>query len=52
MKNIQRVAGLIGLLLLAAFFLPYVLKMREFDLGLILVGGVALAAADYYSSLR
>ncbi|MFM1858592.1 MAG: hypothetical protein ACO3QP_02460 [Burkholderiaceae bacterium] len=38
--------GLIALVLLAAFFLPYIFKLPQLDITLILVGGLALAIYD------
>ncbi len=42
-----RLGGLIALLLLLAFFLPYVIKVSQIDITLILLGGMALAVADF-----
>jgi hypothetical protein len=50
MKKIERLAGFLGLLLLAAFFAPFILKLPQIDITLILVGGLALAAFDYFKS--
>lgn len=50
MKNVQRITGLIGLLLLAAFFAPYVWKLPQLDITLIMLMGLALAAYDYFTS--
>lgn len=47
MKRIERLAGLVGLLLLLAFFAPYVFKLTQLDITLILLGGVALATLDF-----
>jgi hypothetical protein len=47
MKKIERLTGLIGLLLLLAFFAPYVLKLSQLDITLILLGGCALAVYDF-----
>ena len=49
MKSLERVTGLIGLLLMAAFLIPYILKMPQLDLIVILLGGLGLAAYDYIS---
>ncbi len=38
-----KLGGLIGLLLLLAFFTPYVMKLPQLDITLILPGGMALA---------
>lgn len=50
MKTFQRVTGLIGLVLLVAFFTPYVIKLPQLDITLILLGGLVLAGYDYFSS--
>ena len=50
MKNFRRFTGLVGLLLLVAFFVPYVVKLPQLDITLILLGGLALAGYDYFSS--
>ena len=43
MKTFQRVTGLIGLVLLVAFFTPYVIKLPQLDITLILLGGLGLS---------
>lgn len=50
MKIIETIAALVGLLLLVAFFAPYVHKLPQLDIGLILMGGIALAAYDFFAS--
>jgi hypothetical protein len=50
MKSTERYTGLIGLILLVAFFTPYVLKIPQIDITLILLLGLALAAYDYFTS--
>lgn len=50
MKSIERYTGLVGLILLVAFFAPYVLKIPQIDITLILLLGLALAAYDYFTS--
>jgi hypothetical protein len=52
MKHVERISGFIGLLLLAAFFAPYIIKLPQLDITLILLGGVVLAAFDWYSNLK
>ncbi|MFZ9162071.1 MAG: hypothetical protein ACO21Q_05505 [Burkholderiaceae bacterium] len=44
-----KLGGLIGLILLLAFFAPYVFKLPQLDITLILLGGVALAVWDFIS---
>ena len=50
MKSLRRVTGLIGLILMAAFLVPYILKLPQLDITLILLGGVSLVVFDYFSS--
>lgn len=50
MKRIERLAGLVGLLLMVAFFAPFVFKLTQLDITLILLGGLVLAGYDFYSS--
>ncbi|MBX3654454.1 MAG: hypothetical protein KIS62_03500 [Ramlibacter sp.] len=46
----RRPIKLFALLLLALFFLPYILKVQEWDLILLLVAGLALPAGDFLTS--
>ena len=50
MSKLEKVAGLVGLILLVAFFTPYVVKLPQADITLILLGGLGLAAYDFFSS--
>lgn len=50
MKKMERVAGFVGLMLLAAFFVPYILKLPQIDITAILTAGLALAAYDFLTS--
>jgi hypothetical protein len=50
MKSLERYTGLIGFLLLAAFLMPYIWKLPQLDITLILLGGLGLAGYDYFSS--
>jgi hypothetical protein len=50
MKKTERLAGLVGLLLLVAFFAPYVSKLPQLDITLILLGGLVLATYDFWKS--
>ncbi|CAN1492927.1 hypothetical protein MCEMIEM28_00259 [Burkholderiaceae bacterium] len=50
MKSLERYTGLIGFLLLAAFLTPYIWKLPQLDITLILLGGLGLAGYDYFSS--
>lgn len=48
--NVERLAGFVGLLLLIAFFIPYVVKVQQLDILLILLGGIALAVVDFLTT--
>jgi hypothetical protein len=50
MKSLERYTGLIGFLLLAAFLVPYIWKLPQLDITLILLAGLCLAGYDYFSS--
>jgi hypothetical protein len=50
MKSLERFTGLVGLVLMAVFLLPYIFKLPQLDITLILLGGLGLAAFDYFSS--
>ncbi|MFM1880498.1 MAG: hypothetical protein RLZZ344_732 [Pseudomonadota bacterium] len=47
-----KLGGFVGLILLLAFFTPYVLKLPQLDITLILIGGMALAIIDFFSAHR
>lgn len=50
MKRVENITGLIGLILLAAFLAPYIIKIPQVDITLILLFGLALAAYDFFTS--
>ena len=52
MKSLERFTGLVGLTLMAAFLLPYIFKLPQLDITLILLGGLGLAVFDYFSSVK
>lgn len=52
MKSIERIAGFAALILLLMFFGPYIHKLKEIDITLILLGGAALVAFDFWTSHR
>ncbi|MEN9775616.1 MAG: hypothetical protein RL322_2686 [Pseudomonadota bacterium] len=52
MKNVERFSVLVGLGLLVAFFAPYIWKLPQWDITLILLGGVALATFDAIDHLK
>ncbi|GAB4212417.1 MAG: hypothetical protein Fur007_04700 [Rhodoferax sp.] len=43
----QRILTLLAVLLLALFFLPVIVKLKQWDLGLLLLGGLALPIYDW-----
>lgn len=45
-------ASVVASLLLVAFLLPYVIKMKEFELGAVILIGLALMARDIWDTLR
>lgn len=45
-------AGIVAAALLLAFLLPYVWKMREIALGIVIVAGLAMMAWDLWESLQ
>ncbi len=50
MRGVERLAAFVGLLLLLAFFTPYVMKLPQWDITLILLGGMVLAVVDFLRS--
>lgn len=52
MKKIEILAGFVGLSLLVAFYVPYVHKLPQLDISLILLGGLALAGYDFFTSKK
>lgn len=50
MKTFEKFAALVGLLLLVAFFAPYVHKLPQIDISLILLGGLGLAVYDFWTT--
>jgi hypothetical protein len=47
--NVSRLSNFIALLLLAAFFLPYIFKLTQIDITIVLVCGLGLAVYDFIS---
>lgn len=48
--KVERFAGFVGLMLLVAFFLPYVVKVQQLDILIILLGGIVLAVVDFLTT--
>lgn len=47
-----KIFSLIALVLLALFFLPYVLKLHQLDLTILLLGGIAMPLYDLLSNQK
>ena len=45
-------AAVVAVALLAAFLLPYVIKMKELELGIVILIGLAMMARDVWESLK
>ncbi len=45
-------AGLVAIVLLGGFLLPYVLKMKEFPLGIVILAGLGMMLVDLWQSLK
>lgn len=50
--NIKLLTGLLGLLMLAGFLLPPLLKLKAVSLSLVIFAGLGLAAYEFYENLR
>jgi hypothetical protein len=48
----KTLAGIVALVLLAGFLVPYVLKMQEIPLGVVILGGIAMMLVDFWQSLK
>ncbi len=46
----KKLINLLALVLLGLFFLPFVLKVKEWDLIILLVAGMVLPAYDFLTS--
>ena len=44
--------NLLALALLAAYFMPVIVKLKDVPLAIVALGGMALAVADAWQSLR
>jgi hypothetical protein len=45
-------AGIVALVLLAGFLVPYVVKMKEVELGIVILAGIAMMLVDLWQSLK
>jgi len=48
----KRIYDLLSLVLLALFFLPVIWKIRQWDLAILLLGGLALPIYDFLNPLE
>lgn len=46
----KRLYNLLALLMLGLFFLPYIVKIKQWDLVFLLVCGLALPVYDFFTS--
>lgn len=46
----KRLYNLLALLMLGLFFLPYIVKIKQWDLVFLLIGGLALPVYDFFTS--
>lgn len=52
MLNFKALAGLLGLLMLLAFLLPPVIKLKKIALICVALIGIAMAVYEFYENLR
>ena len=45
-------AGLVAVILMLGYLLPPVFKLKEIDLGIAIIGGLALMLVDLWQSLK
>lgn len=45
-------ASVVASLMVLAFLLPYVIKMKDFELGAVIMIGLAMMARDIWDTLR
>jgi len=50
--TVKLFASIVALVLVAGFLVPYVLKMKETDLGIVLLIGIAMMLVDLWQSLQ
>jgi len=49
---IKIVAGLVALILMLGYLLPPVFKLKEVDLGIVILAGLAMMAVDLWQSIK
>jgi len=50
--GIKILAGLVAMILFVGYVLPYVFKMKDIALGIVVVIGLAMMATDLWQSLK
>lgn len=50
--SVKIFSAILAAVLLGGFLIPYVLKMKEIELGLVIVGGLAMMLVDLWQSLK
>ena len=45
-------AGIVAIVLLGGFLIPYVLMMKDVELGLVILAGIAMMLVDLWQSLK
>jgi hypothetical protein len=45
-------AGIVAIILLGGFLLPYVLKMKDAELGIVILIGIGMMLVDLWQSLK
>lgn len=48
----KTIAGLVGLVLVVGFLLPPIIKLKKLALAAVVLIGIAMAAYEYYESLK
>lgn len=51
MSGFKTLVSLLGLVLLVAFLLPPMIKLKELSLSLVILIGVAMAAYEFYEAM-
>ncbi|HSA88280.1 MAG TPA: hypothetical protein VLF42_00085 [Burkholderiales bacterium] len=46
------IAGIVAVVLLAGFLVPYVLKLKEYELGIVIGTGIVMMLVDLWQSLK
>jgi hypothetical protein len=49
---VKIVAGIVAIVLIVGFLLPYVLKMKDAELGIVILIGIGMMLVDLWQSLK